>query len=167
MARSMLDSLLDSLVLDADGAKIGKVKQIYLDNDSGSPTWVAVSTGLFSSDSLVPLMGARRQGDNDALRVQVSKDRVKSAPHLVSDGRISRDAETELFSHYGIDPRQSAWDHGAQQIRPGSVDPMPRGRADAAPREAGMVRSQDQLAFGAERELGKHQRPREELRDRW
>lgn len=167
MARSLLDSLLDSTVLDADGDKIGRVKQIYLDNDSGSPTWVAVSTGLFSSDSLVPLVGARRQGDKDAVRVKVSKAQVKSAPNLDSDGRISRDAEAELFSHYGIDPGQSAWDHGGQLMRSGSVDPMSRGRGDAAPREGDPVRSEEQLAFGAERPVGKHHRRPDELRDRW
>jgi len=115
MAQPMLDYLFESTVVDVNGDKIGKVKQIYIDNGSGSPTWVAVSTGLFSSDSLVPLAGAEHQGDQEVLRVQVSKDRVKSAPRPDSGGRISHDAETELFAHYGIDPRQAGRDtYGTQ-----------------------------------------------------
>ncbi|AXK85521.1 hypothetical protein CRM89_02560 [Nocardia sp. FDAARGOS_372] len=147
MTQATLDSLIGSTVIDANGEKIGKVKQIYIDNENGSPTWVAVSTGMFSSDSLVPLAGAQHQRDKEALRVQVSKERVKSAPHLDQDGRISREAETELFSHYGIDPRRAGWDtYGRQHIRPGPDEPMTHGRDDA------LIRSEERLEVGTERE---------------
>ncbi|MBL3278639.1 DUF2382 domain-containing protein, partial [Klebsiella pneumoniae] len=76
-----------------------------------------------------------------------SKERVKSAPHLDQDGRISREAETELFSHYGIDPRRAGWDtYGRQHIRPGPDEPMTHGRDHA------LIRSEERLEVGTERE---------------
>ncbi|WP_245545778.1 PRC-barrel domain-containing protein [Nocardia higoensis] len=170
MTQSTLDSLLDSMIIDADGARIGKVKQIYVDNDSGSPTWVAVSTGWFSGDSLVPLAGARPQGEKGDLRVRVRKAQVKSAPRLDSDGRLSRDAETELFSHYGLAPRSASRDAGeGRHIRPDADTPMTSGRADVAPHGRRTARSEEQLVVGAdsERPVGKHRRRTEDPRDRW
>ncbi|TSE00094.1 DUF2382 domain-containing protein [Skermania sp. ID1734] len=115
-----LDSLIGSTVHDHQGQKIGKVNEIYLNNETGSPTWVSVSTGLFSSDSLVPLAGAQHEGD--ALNVAVSKDAVKNAPHLDDGREISAEEERQLFSHYKIDPQKSNWDtygrHAASQGQP-------------------------------------------------
>ncbi|MEU7767417.1 DUF2382 domain-containing protein [Nocardia sp. NPDC049190] len=138
----MLDTLIGSAVYDPDGDKIGKVKRVYIDNDSGSPTWVAVSTGLLREDSLVPLAGARHRRDVGALQVQVEKAAVKSAPHLERDGLISPEAEQQLFDHYKIDPDRPGWYADEQQ---------PHQAADQHP-DTDMMRSQARLEFGAEQE---------------
>ncbi|WP_431951198.1 PRC-barrel domain-containing protein [Nocardia lijiangensis] len=106
---NLLDSVLGSTVYDRDGDRVGKVKKIYVDNASGFPTWVAVSTGLFGRDALVPLAGAEHRRDHAALQVRVGKNQVKSAPYVVDDGNISQRSERELFEHYDIDPALSAW----------------------------------------------------------
>ncbi|WP_051163088.1 PRC-barrel domain-containing protein [Nocardia brevicatena] len=106
-----VEQLIGDAVYDSDGDKIGKVRRVYVDNASGLPTWAAVSTGLFSDDSLAPLAGARMRGNNaDELQVRVRKDTVEAAPHLEGDGLITPEAEDELFVHYGIDPRYAGWD---------------------------------------------------------
>ncbi|MEU7629191.1 DUF2382 domain-containing protein [Nocardia sp. NPDC049220] len=138
----MLDTLIGSAVYDPGGDKIGKVKRVYIDNDSGSPTWVAVSTGLFSEDSLVPLAGARHRRDVGALQVQVAKEAVKSAPHLERDGLISPEAEQQLFDHYKIDPDQPGWYADEQQPH----------QAAEQHQDAEMIRAQARLEFGAEQE---------------
>ncbi|WP_069160159.1 PRC and DUF2382 domain-containing protein [Nocardia altamirensis] len=137
----MLEELIGSAVYDPEGDKIGKVKRIYIDNSSGSPTWVAVSTGLFSSDSLVPLAGAQLRHDPGALQVRVEKEEVKTAPHLDRDGLISPQAERELFEHYHIDPSRAAWDMGGKQMRGGT-----------RPADAGLVRSEERLAVDKQTE---------------
>ncbi|GAA5055743.1 PRC and DUF2382 domain-containing protein [Nocardia callitridis] len=109
-----LDALIGSSVYDPEGDKIGRVKRIYIDNSSGAPTWVAVSTGLFSGDSLVPLAGAQYQEDYSALQVRVEKDAVKNAPHLEREGLITPEAEQELFAHYHVDPANAGMDVGQQ-----------------------------------------------------
>ena len=142
-----LESVIGNTVYDSAGDKIGKVKQIYVDNASGNPTWAAVSTGMFSSDSMVPLAGAQHEPDKGTLQVGVDKAHVKSAPYLDDDGRISPAAEQELFRHYGVNPQHAGWSqYGRQQVRPGPDEPMTHGR------DADMIRSEERLEIGKERQ---------------
>ncbi|MBF6237416.1 PRC and DUF2382 domain-containing protein [Nocardia otitidiscaviarum] len=134
----LLDEIIGNSVYDRGGDKIGKVKQIYIDNTSGAPTWAAVSTGFFHDDSLVPLAGARHEPGSDALQVQVAKDEVKSAPHVDLEPEISVDDERELFTHYHLDPRGAGWDAGG--------GPGYDRRADDE-----MIRSEERLEVDRER----------------
>lgn len=96
-----IDTLAASTVIGEDGSKIGKVGQVYLDDQSGAPQWVTVSTGLFgTSESFVPLEAATLQGDD--LRVPYSKDFVKDAPRVEPDGHLSETEEARLFEYYGL-----------------------------------------------------------------
>lgn len=156
MTHATLESVIGNTVYDSAGDKIGKVKQIYLDNASGAPTWAAVSTGMFSGDSMVPLAGAKHRPDNETLQVGVDKAHVKSAPYLDDDGHISREAEQELFRHYGINPQQAGWTaYGRQQIRPGPEEPMTYGHGNDE-----MIRSEERLEIGTERQEAGHARLR-------
>lgn len=125
MAQSLLDSVIGSTVLDANGETVGAVQGIYIDDDSGSPTWVAVATDMVDGNSLVPLSGAQHRYDRESLRVQVSKERVRTAPHRDRAGGVNRRAEAELFAHYGIDPRRGGWDtYGRHRLHRGSDEPL-------------------------------------------
>ncbi|WP_216900152.1 PRC and DUF2382 domain-containing protein [Nocardia alni] len=147
MTQATLESVIGNTVYDSAGDKIGKVKKIYINDTTGAPTWAAVSTGMFSKDSMVPLAGARHQPDEGTLQIGVDKEHVKSAPHLDDDGRITHSAEQELFAHYGVDPKRAGWNaYGRQQIRPGTDAPMTHGR-----RDEGMIRSEERLDIGTER----------------
>lgn len=95
-----LDSLLDSTVVDSAGDKIGTVGQVYVDTDSGEPTWVSVRTGLFGmSESFVPIDQAEQTGDE--VRVPYAKDFVKDAPRVDVDGALEDSQEHELYAYYG------------------------------------------------------------------
>ncbi|WP_405165761.1 PRC and DUF2382 domain-containing protein [Nocardia sp. NBC_01499] len=144
----MLEELIGSAVYDPEGDKIGKVKRIYVDNTSGAPTWVSVSTGMFSGDSLVPLAGAQLQHDPEALQVRVEKEEVKTAPHLEHDGLISPEAERELFDHYHIDPSKAGMEMGGRQQM----------RGGRRPDDQGMVRSEERLAVNKQNEEVGHAR---------
>jgi uncharacterized protein (TIGR02271 family) len=94
-----LNSLSGANVVDSDGHKIGTVGQIYVDSDSGRPSWATVKTGLFgTSESFVPLEQAEETGGD--LRVPFSKDFVKDAPRIESDGELSEAEEDELYAYY-------------------------------------------------------------------
>ncbi|MET8779326.1 PRC and DUF2382 domain-containing protein [Nocardia sp. NPDC004654] len=157
----LLDSVLGSTVYDRDGDKVGRVKRIYVDNASGFPTWIAVSTGLFGHDSLVPLAGAEHRRDRSALQVRVGKDEVKSAPYLDEDGNISQRSERELFDHYHIDPALSAWKtygrpYGENQMgnQPTAADRAidGDGRTGMERTDGELIRSEERLDIGTERE---------------
>ncbi|MCU1572632.1 MAG: hypothetical protein JWO93_714 [Micrococcaceae bacterium] len=88
-------------VVGTDGAKIGGIGQIYVDDQTGEPNWVTVKTGLFgTSESFVPLDNATNQGNDIA--VPYSKDKVKDAPRVAPDGHLSREEEDELYRYYEI-----------------------------------------------------------------
>lgn len=149
-----LDTLMDSTVYDSHDDKIGKVKNIYVNNDTGSPTWASVSTGMLRHDSLVPLAGAQQNRNGDAIRVSVDKEMVKSAPAVEQDGRISQEGEQQLLSYYHIDPNHAGWDAYGRAERNPEAGRHARAEGTAAPMagDEGLIRSEERLNVGTERE---------------
>jgi uncharacterized protein (TIGR02271 family) len=87
-------------VYDEAGEKIGSASEVYLDDETGQPEWVTVRTGLFGTkESFVPIRDADLT--NDGVRVPVSKERVKDAPKIDTDGHLSPAEEEELYRYYG------------------------------------------------------------------
>jgi uncharacterized protein (TIGR02271 family) len=96
-----LDRVIGADVYDSDGAKIGTASEVFLDDQSGNPEWVTVKTGLFGTkETFVPIRDADLTGDG--LRVPVSKDAVKDAPKIDTDGHLSPDEEQELYRYYNM-----------------------------------------------------------------
>ncbi|GAC1605283.1 MAG: hypothetical protein NVS3B21_34820 [Acidimicrobiales bacterium] len=91
-------------VVDSEGAKVGSVEEIYLDNQTGQPEWLAIKTGLFGhSHSLAPLAGAARQ--DDVIRLGHKRDLVAGAPRAQrDDGVLTPDEEAHLYEYYGYPP---------------------------------------------------------------
>jgi hypothetical protein len=95
-------------VVGSDGETIGKIDEIYLDDQTKRPEWATVSSGLFGGGSyFVPLAGASSDGEN--IRARVTKEQVKNAPSVQHGRHLTEQEETRLFEHYGItDPNQGA-----------------------------------------------------------
>jgi uncharacterized protein (TIGR02271 family) len=96
------EDLYGTSVTSQDGQKIGKVEEVYLDDDSGRPEWVSVKTGMFGSNtSLLPLSEA--DITEGTLVVPFAKDKVKGAPNQDPGQQLSRSDEDDLYRYYGID----------------------------------------------------------------
>jgi uncharacterized protein (TIGR02271 family) len=94
-----LQNIMGRTAVDTAGDKIGKIGQIYLDDASGSPQWVTISTGLFGNkESFAPISGYRLDGDNVVLNV--TKDQVKDAPNVDSDGHLDDAENDRLYAYY-------------------------------------------------------------------
>ncbi|WP_458779771.1 DUF2382 domain-containing protein [Arthrobacter sp. D3-16] len=109
-SRENIDSVLNAggNVVAGDGDKIGSIGQVYVDDDSGNPSWVTVKTGLFgTSESFVPLEEARKEG-NDIV-VPYTKDQVKDAPRVAEDGHLEPSEEDRLYTHYGLTGRGTTY----------------------------------------------------------
>jgi uncharacterized protein (TIGR02271 family) len=88
-------------LVDETGEKIGKIDELYYDEEGGQPEWALVSTGMFGSKkTFVPIRSASPTGED--LQVPVSKDQVKAAPRIESDQELSEAEERRLFEHYGV-----------------------------------------------------------------
>ena len=154
-------------VRDSAGDKVGKVSQVYLDDQTGQPEWVTVRTGLFGgTESFVPLAGADLQGDE--LVVTTSKDTVSGAPQVDEDGHLSEQDEAELYRYYGLpDPSTAGYqaDASSTGTRQGSPEARPglsgtdgvAGRDTSGPTtDDAMTRSEERLVGGTQQvETGK------------
>jgi uncharacterized protein (TIGR02271 family) len=96
-----LDRVIGRDVYDETGSKIGSASEVYLDDQTGQPEWVTVKTGLFGTkESFVPIRDADLT--DDGVRVHVSKDKVKDAPQIDTDGHLSPQEEEQLYQYYGL-----------------------------------------------------------------
>lgn len=94
------ERLIGRNAVGSDGSKIGTINDIYVDDATGEPEWLAVTTGLFGTKvGFVPLQGAELIGDD--VVVAYDKSLVKDAPSAEADGHLSPDEETALYAHYG------------------------------------------------------------------
>ena len=92
---SPVSDLTGRTVIDPDGDKIGTVFDVYVDNDTDQPEWLAITTGLFGTKvSFAPIAGATFAGDD--LQLGYPKALVKDAPNAEADGQLSPDEEAAL-----------------------------------------------------------------------
>ncbi len=145
-------------VLGASDDKLGKVQDVYFDNETSRPEWVSVKTGMFGGNvALVPLSQADFDGQD--LRVPYSKDQMKSAPHHDPGQDLSPSDEQDLYRHYQMDytpTRTGNGDDGdRRQDRAGESGVQGRDTSGPTTDEA-MTRSEEQLHVGTEQqETGK------------
>lgn len=151
-----IDRLLNNggNVVDSDGAKVGSVGQIYIDDQTGNPSWVTVKTGMFgTSESFAPLEGA--QVDGDDVRVGCSKNQIKDAPRVDQDGDLSVEEEEELYRHYGLTSPKDAGGSGPDSLHAGDRNDRRDGtvgRDTSGPTtDDAMTRSEERLDVGTER----------------
>lgn len=101
MGKNIKD-LFNATAYDKAGEKLGSVKEVFVDEQSGQPTFVEVNHGLFGmSSSLVPLRGHDFTGDE--LKLAFSKDRIENAPDFDSDKPLTPEAQADIFKHYDLE----------------------------------------------------------------
>ncbi|CCG01063.1 PRC and DUF2382 domain-containing protein [Blastococcus saxobsidens] len=153
------------------GDKLGTVESFFVDDRTGEPTWVAVTTGLFGTrHSVVP--AAEATWDDGALRLPVSAEAVKSAPAM-SGNHLEPGEEAELRRHYGItDGGRADADTTApvadaplagptDTVAVPAVAPVPppaAGTATAGETDGAMTRSEERLRVGTERVIARRVR---------
>jgi uncharacterized protein (TIGR02271 family) len=102
ITKEQVPELIGCEAYGSDGDKIGRLGQVFLDDQTGQPEFATVNTGLFGmSESFVPLSDASLTGDG--LSVPFTKDRVKDAPSVSpDDGHLSEADEQTLYEYYGL-----------------------------------------------------------------
>ena len=152
-----LDAVAAATVYDRDGDKVGRVGQVYFDDNTNQPSWVTVATGLFgTSESFVPL-DERAQLSGDRLEVPYEKSLIKDAPRIDSDRHLSREEEEELYRHYDRD-YNAGFDRGDVDRDRDLVDTdrdrdlvdTDRDRDRDLSREGSMTASEERLKVGTE-----------------
>lgn len=112
VSQEQINDLYAAEVVTQDDESLGGVGQVYLDDQTGEPTWVSVKTGWFgSNESLVPLQGADLT--DGRVRVAHTKDVIKNAPNVDADHHLSEQEQDELFAYYS----GAGADMGRYQVR--------------------------------------------------
>ncbi len=142
-----------STVTTNDGDKIGKVGQVYFDDQTQTPAWITVQTGLFGTkQTFVPVRDATVTGDG--MTVPYGKDQVKKAPTVEVDGHLSVQEEADLYRYYGLDDTSPKDTHESAPNagrRDHAGDPGVEGRDTSGPTtDDAMTRSEEQLHVGTE-----------------
>jgi len=95
------DQLRGLDVVDANGERIGKVREVWTDERTGQPVWASVDTGtLGMHHSFFPLREATVVPEH--LSVALSKRAVEDSPRVSPTGDTMADVEHRaLHTYYG------------------------------------------------------------------
>ncbi len=141
-------------VVDPSGDKIGRIEDIYLDEQTDQPEWLAVTTGFFGHRiSFVPIAEAQIAGED--LAVPYSKAQVKDAPNAEPDGLLSGEEEAALYDYYGLPYSDATSDTGLPDGA-GYDTAGTTGTTGTAGTDDAMTRSEEELRVGTrQREAGR------------
>jgi uncharacterized protein (TIGR02271 family) len=154
ITQEQVRDLMGATLVDSSGTKVGKVGQIFLDDQTGQPEWATVNTGMFgSSESFVPL--AEAQPADGELRVPYAKDQITDAPSVDIDrGHLDESEEEQLCRHYGLDYSESRSDSGLPEGTSGyasSGTESGEGHDTSGPNtDDAMTRSEERVRAGTE-----------------
>src|SRR5215208_6198882 len=95
-------------VVDQSGEKIGKVDDLFLDEDD-QPEYFGVKMGfLGTSSTLIPADIATTNNEQGFIEVSQPKSTVQDGPAFDDDREITPEYENEVRSYYGLGPIESS-----------------------------------------------------------
>jgi len=149
------DAWIGSNVYDRSGDKVGEIEDIYYDDGTGRPEWLAVDTGMFSGGmTFVPIAGSTIHDDD--LWVAYEKDHITDAPNFPADGHLSPEDERALYSHYEFswdDSTSTGYGYGDRYgLERADKDFVTGWSGRDAEGDDAMTRSEEELRVGTERQ---------------
>ena len=121
------DQYANYTVVDRSGEKIGKVDDLFLD-ENDQPEYFGVKMGfLGTSSTLIPADITTVDEERGFVEVSQSKDSVKNGPAFDDDREITPEYENEVRSYYGLGTASGTEDRGTyanySSGDPGAVGP--------------------------------------------
>ena len=94
-------------VYDNAGSKIGKVDDLFLD-ENDQPEYIGVKMGfLGTSSTLIPMDVATVDESSSSITVSSDKETAKNGPSFDDDREITPEYENEVRSYYGLGAAQT------------------------------------------------------------
>lgn len=95
------DQLLDAAIFDIEGARVGTVTDVYVDESTGRPEWLLLDTGFFGRGIHVP--AHRLDPLEGGYRLPYARDVIASSPEVdAGSDQLGEVDERELYAYYGI-----------------------------------------------------------------
>jgi uncharacterized protein (TIGR02271 family) len=165
ITKDQISNVMGGELKSTGGDTIGKIGQVFLDDQTGEPEWVTVKTGLFgSSETFVPIREASLEGNS--VLVSWDKATIKDAPNVDPEGgHLDQSEEARLYEYYGLSYSESQSDSGLPSGTTGTTGgnvgttdrSSDQGYDTSGPTtDNAMTRSEEQLRVGTrQQEVGK------------
>jgi uncharacterized protein (TIGR02271 family) len=88
-------------VVTSDGVALGRVVDVYVDDDTNAPEWLELDVAKEGRRVYVPISHA--SATEGGVNLPFSADDVANAPAVGGEGVLSRDDEVALYQHYGVE----------------------------------------------------------------
>src|SRR5215213_4917713 len=140
-------------VVDESGSKIGKVDDLFLD-ENDQPEYFGVKMGfLGTSSTLIPADIATTKDEQGLIEVSQPKSTVQDGPAFDDDREITPEYENQVRSYYGLGAVESTEDRGTYGNY--EVEHSDAGTTSDLEDELRVQRSEEELVAGTrEREAG-------------
>ncbi len=87
--------------VDRNYSKIGTIDEVYVNDATAQPGWLAIKTGLFGANvTSAPLSGALAYGDE--VVVPYDSGTITEAPNAEDLDHLSSDEVVALYDYYGL-----------------------------------------------------------------
>jgi uncharacterized protein (TIGR02271 family) len=160
ISKDQISNVMGGELKSTGGDTIGKIGQVFLDDQTGEPEWVTVKTGLFgSSETFVPIREASIEGNS--VLVSWDKATIKEAPNVDPEGgHLDQSEEARLYEYYGMSYSESQSDSGLPSGDAGTTGGEfaaagggNQGHDTSGPTtDNAMTRSEEQLRVGTEKQ---------------
>jgi uncharacterized protein YrrD len=123
---------LQGYAIAATDGDIGSVHDVYFDDRRWTVRYLVVDTGKWLPGRRVLISPMSVSGvslADERVAVRLTREQVEHSPDLETDGPITRQYETALVRHYGLDPywlgplRWGAVPYPLEAVPPGRLDP--------------------------------------------
>jgi hypothetical protein len=89
-------------VISLGGERIGTIEEIHMDERTGRPEWLSVTTGLLGTElAFIPSAGA--ESTDSGVRVPYHRTDIRTVSSAGPDGVLSIEEESALYRHYGLE----------------------------------------------------------------
>lgn len=86
---------------DVHYEKVGKVDDLFVDEEDDRPRYIAVKTGLLgTSSTLIPLEIVRINDKRELVEIEAEKETIKEGPSFSDDREITTDFLRRVLDHY-------------------------------------------------------------------
>src|SRR5215210_6288689 len=158
-------------VVDEGGSKIGKVDDLFLD-ENDQPEYFGVKMGfLGTSSTLIPADITTIDNEQGFIEVSQPKSTVQDGPAFDDDREITPDYENEVRSYYGLGPAESSggsYEETNGHSGAGTTDSTSAGTVgpgmSMGDTETGEFREHDRADEGVHQSRGDDLRDEDELR---
>jgi stress response protein YsnF len=99
---STASRLFDYTVIANDGEKVGKVENVWM-NDNDRHGFIAISTGwIFGRQCLIPMESIQVDHTSETIRIPFSKEMVKNSPNVAEDYNVTSEEGQQVRDYYNV-----------------------------------------------------------------